>query len=59
MQLAIRHLLPTYFDQVVTDSSEIWGKDLVFEKGDFVKCFHFGVDVFSLCNTSLYNMVKI
>lgn len=37
MQLAIRHLLPTYFDQVVTQTSEIWGKDLVFEKGDFVK----------------------
>jgi putative ABC transport system ATP-binding protein len=37
MQLAIRHLLPTYFDQDVTQTSEIWGKDLVFEKGDFVK----------------------
>jgi ABC-type lipoprotein export system ATPase subunit len=37
MQLAIRHLLPTYFDQAVTETSEIWGKDLVFEKGDFVK----------------------
>lgn len=37
MQLAIRHLLPTYFDQVVTATSEIWGKDMVFEKGDFVK----------------------
>ncbi len=37
MQLAIRHLLPAYFDQGVTDTSEIWGKDLVFEKGDFVK----------------------
>ncbi len=37
MQLAIRHLLPTYFNETVTQTSEIWGKDLVFEKGEFIK----------------------
>lgn len=37
MQLTIRNLLPTYFDQDVTRTSEIWGKDLVFEKGDMIK----------------------
>lgn len=37
MQLTIRHLLPTFFDQGITQTSEIWGKELVFEKGDLVK----------------------
>jgi hypothetical protein len=32
---------------------------LADEKGDFVKFFHFGADVFNLCNTTLYNMVTI
>lgn len=37
MQLAIRNLLPTYFDKSVTQTSEIWGKDFVFEKGEYIK----------------------
>ncbi|MBC7947679.1 MAG: ATP-binding cassette domain-containing protein [Chitinophagaceae bacterium] len=37
MQLSIRQLLPTYFDKKVTETSEIWGKDLVFNKGDLIK----------------------
>jgi putative ABC transport system ATP-binding protein len=37
MQLVIRSLLPTYFEQSVTQTSEIWGKELVFEKGDLIK----------------------
>ena len=37
MQLVIRSLLPTYFEQSVTQTSEIWGKELVFDKGEFIK----------------------
>ncbi|HEY6503664.1 MAG TPA: ATP-binding cassette domain-containing protein [Chitinophagaceae bacterium] len=37
MQLTIRDLLPTYFDQSVVQTSEVWGKDLVFNKGDLIK----------------------
>jgi putative ABC transport system ATP-binding protein len=35
--LQITDLLPTYFDAARKSTSEIWGKDLRFEKGDFVK----------------------
>lgn len=37
MQIAIRQLLPAYFNESATQSSEIWGKELVFEKGELVK----------------------
>jgi len=37
MQLAIQQVLPVYFNESVTQTSEIWGKDLVFEKGQLVK----------------------
>src|SRR5258706_10482308 len=37
MQLSIRQLLPTYFDESTMSTSEIWGKDLVFDKGEFIK----------------------
>ncbi len=37
MHLRIKDLLPTYFDQARKNTSEIWGKDLHFDKGDFVK----------------------
>lgn len=37
MQLAIQQLLPTYFDESRRATSEIWGKELVFEKGEFIK----------------------
>src|SRR5688572_20571105 len=37
MELTIRQLLPVYFDEKRKETSEIWGKDLVFSKGDLVK----------------------
>ncbi len=37
MRLTIQQLLPTYFDKTNTQRSEIWGKDLAFERGDLVK----------------------
>lgn len=37
MQLILRHLLPTYFNETVTQTSDIWGKELLFEKGEFIK----------------------
>lgn len=37
MQLQIKELLPTYFPETRKQTSEIWGKDLVFDKGDFIK----------------------
>src|SRR5215218_6207232 len=37
MQLAIRNVLPTYFNDNRKASSEIWGKDLQFDKGEFIK----------------------
>lgn len=37
MQLAIRKLLPTYFEKSRTETSEIWGKDLTWQKGEMIK----------------------
>jgi putative ABC transport system ATP-binding protein len=37
MQLQIRDLLPVYFEESRKASSEIWGKDLAFAKGEFIK----------------------
>ena len=37
MQLAIQQLLPAYFDEARKQSSEIWGKELVFSKGEYIK----------------------
>ena len=37
MQLAIRQLLPTYFKESTISTSEIWGKELLFDKGEFIK----------------------
>jgi len=37
MQLNISQLLPTYFDEGRKDISEIWGKELTFERGELVK----------------------
>lgn len=37
MQLDLKNLLPVYFDEAVKSKSEIWGKDLVFEKGQYIK----------------------
>lgn len=37
MHLEIQNLLPTYFEESKRQTSEIWGKDIRFEKGDMVK----------------------
>jgi putative ABC transport system ATP-binding protein len=37
MQLSISNLLPTYFEKSRTQTSEIWGKDLVWNKGELIK----------------------
>ena len=37
MQLRIQNLLPSFFEQGSTSSSEIWCKDLLFEKGELIK----------------------
>ncbi len=37
MHLQLKDLLPTYFDNSRKKTSEIWGQDLHFDKGDFVK----------------------
>ena len=37
MQLALRDLLPTYFNESAAQTSGVWGKDLLLEKGEFVK----------------------
>ena len=35
--LKIKNLLPAYFEEARKQTSEIWGKDLIFTKGDRVK----------------------
>lgn len=35
--LTIKNLLPAYFEEGRKQTSEIWGKDLTFSKGDLVK----------------------
>jgi putative ABC transport system ATP-binding protein len=37
MQLEIHQLLPVYFDESRKNLSEIWGKDLFFQKGEYIK----------------------
>ena len=37
MQLVIRQLLPTYFNENAAQVSEIWGKELVVDKGEMIK----------------------
>src|SRR3954468_5214874 len=37
MYLHIDHILPTYFEESRRSGSEIWGKDLRFDKGEFIK----------------------
>lgn len=37
MQLQLQNLLPEYFEDSRRQTSEIWGKDLVFEKGEMIK----------------------
>lgn len=37
MQLNIKNLLPQYFDQSRRDTSEVWGKELLIDKGEYIK----------------------
>lgn len=37
MVLRINNLLPSYFDESRKQTSEVWGKDLQFQKGELVK----------------------
>src|SRR5689334_5351417 len=37
MYLHLQNLLPFYFEESRKQTSEVWGKDLRFEKGEFVK----------------------
>lgn len=37
MQLHIKSLLPLYFDEARKENSEVWGKDLLFQKGELIK----------------------
>jgi len=37
MQLHINNLLPVYFPETRREASEVWGKNLQFSKGDWVK----------------------
>lgn len=37
MQLTLSQLLPAYFEKDRTQSSEIWGKELVWKKGELIK----------------------
>src|SRR5258708_37677389 len=37
MQLQIQQLLPVYFPEDRKNSSDIWGKGLVFKKGEYIK----------------------
>jgi ABC-type lipoprotein export system ATPase subunit len=37
MQLRIQQLLPAYFEQSRNQTSEVWGKELMFEKGELIK----------------------
>jgi len=37
MHLQLQNLLPLYFDESRKQTSEIWGKDLRFENGEYIK----------------------
>jgi ABC-type lipoprotein export system ATPase subunit len=37
MQLQLKNILPSYFEETRKNGSEIWGKDLVFSKGELIK----------------------
>jgi len=37
MQLQLQQLLPVYFEEAQRNASEVWGKDLNFSKGEYVK----------------------
>ena len=37
MYLQIEQLLPSYFEESRKQNSEIWGEELHFEKGEYIK----------------------
>jgi ABC-type lipoprotein export system ATPase subunit len=37
MQVKLQNILPSYFEEERKNGSEIWGKDLVFSKGELIK----------------------
>jgi putative ABC transport system ATP-binding protein len=37
MTIHLQQVLPEYFDASRMDSSEVWGKDLQFQKGEYIK----------------------
>ena len=37
MHLTLNQILPTYFDKSLQQASEVWGKPLVFQKGELIK----------------------
>src|SRR5436309_2599780 len=37
MQLILKNLLPTYFPDARKQTSEVWGKDFVFNSGEMIK----------------------
>jgi putative ABC transport system ATP-binding protein len=37
MQIRIEKLLPTYFENTRSAGSELWGKDLQFDQGEYIK----------------------
>ena len=58
MTLQIQQILPTYFEAEKTQQSEIWGKNLQFNKGELIKIVAPSgsgkdfVDAFSLWNAT-------
>jgi putative ABC transport system ATP-binding protein len=37
MELSLQAILPSYFDPARADDSEVWGKTLIFKKGEYIK----------------------
>ena len=37
MELSLQAILPVYFDAKKADGSEVWGKSLIFQKGEYIK----------------------
>jgi len=37
MTITLQEVLPTYFDESRRNTSEVWGKQLVFNKGEYIK----------------------
>ncbi len=37
MELLLKNILPVYFEEAVKEKSELWGKDLLFRQGEYIK----------------------